>query len=72
MDNWVHWHLLRFDSGGTLTQLIDLLVRYLMPSSRASQQSLGRCHPWRLFADLCRVDDEFERVGILVLLHQLR
>jgi hypothetical protein len=47
-----------------------LLVRYLMPSSPALQQSLGRCHLWRLFADLCRVDDEFERVGILVLLHQ--
>src|SRR5262245_48804455 len=41
-----------------------------MPSSRASQQSLGRCYLWRLFADLCRVDDEFERVRVLVLLHQ--
>jgi hypothetical protein len=28
-----------------------------MPSSGASQQSLGCRHLWRLFADLCGVDD---------------
>ena len=33
--------------------------------------SLGRSHLRRLFPDLCRVDDELERVRILVLLHQL-
>src|SRR5260370_32271519 len=35
------------------------------------RSSLGRTHLRRLFSDLSRVDDEFERVGILVLLHQL-
>src|SRR5712692_212424 len=33
--------------------------------------SFARSHLWRLFPGLSRVDDEFERVGILVLLHQL-
>lgn len=33
--------------------------------------SLGRGHLRRLFPDLSRVDDEFERVRILVLFHQL-
>jgi hypothetical protein len=33
--------------------------------------SLGRRHLRRLFCDLCRVDNEFERVRILVLLYQL-
>src|SRR6516164_1457334 len=32
---------------------------------------LGRRYLWRLFPDLRGVDDEFERVRILVLLHQL-
>src|SRR6267143_5659087 len=35
------------------------------------RSSLGRSHLRRLFADLSRVDDEFEWVVILVLLHQL-
>src|ERR1700733_2269210 len=33
--------------------------------------SLGRSHLRRLFPDLSGVDDKFERVSILVLLHQL-
>src|SRR2546422_1695876 len=39
---------------------------------RASPLLLARSHLRRLFPDLSRVDDEFERVGILVLLHQLQ
>src|ERR1700739_4102991 len=35
-------------------------------------RSLGRGHLRRLFADFARVKDEFERIGILVLLHQLQ
>jgi hypothetical protein len=34
-------------------------------------RSLGSGHLRRLFADFARVKDEFERIGILVFLHQL-
>ena len=34
-------------------------------------RSLGGSHLRRLFADLPGIKDEFERIGILVLLHQL-
>jgi hypothetical protein len=34
-------------------------------------RSLGGGHLRRLLADLSRVNDEFKRIGILVLLHQL-
>src|SRR5215472_17953264 len=27
---------------------------------------------WRLFANFCRIDDELERIGVLVFFHQLQ
>src|SRR6516162_3992798 len=27
---------------------------------------------WRLFANFCRIDDELERIGVLILFHQLQ
>src|SRR4029077_8854917 len=41
------------------------------PPGAARHSSLGRSHLRRLFPDLSGVDDKFERVSILVLLHQL-
>ena len=36
------------------------------------QTSFGRVDLRRLLTDLCRIDDELERISILILLHQLQ
>src|SRR6201986_993370 len=50
-------------------------VRSAMPAARAEHLCLGRSlsggHLRRLFGDFAGVKDEFERIGILVFLHQL-
>ena len=52
------------------SRLLDHRIGFVDPHLRR-HSSLGRSHLRRLFLDLSRVDDEFERVSILVLLHQL-
>ena len=42
-----------------------------MGPARGLGRSLGGSHLRRLFANLPGIKDEFERIGILVLLHQL-
>src|SRR5690349_18392484 len=43
-----------------------------MGPARGLGRSLGGSHLRRLFGDFAGVKDEFERIGILVLLHQLQ
>jgi len=43
-----------------------------MGPARGLGRSLGGSHLRRLFANLPGIKDEFERIGILVLLHQLQ
>jgi hypothetical protein len=38
----------------------------------ASLFSALRINLWRLFADFSRIDDELERVRVLILFHQLQ